>query len=192
MSDFDVGRLAYLVLLGLAVGGYFLAQGRENLGRTAQQAVVWGLIFVGMIAGFGLWGDIRNDVAPRQSIISDTMIEIPRSADGHYYAVLELNGQAVRFVIDTGATDVVLTKSDAARVGLELNALAYSGSATTANGVVRTAPARIAEFQFGAITDRDIRVFVNQGKMAESLLGMSYLQRFGKIEIARDRLLLTR
>lgn len=192
MSEYDIGRLAYLILLGTAVGGYFLAQNRENLGKSAQQAMVWGLIFVGVIAGFGLWSDIRDDVAPRQSVAGAGIIEVPRSFDGHYYLNLQLNGKTVNFVVDTGATSVVLTQSDAKRIGIDLNDLVYSGTANTANGVVRTARARVNQVQLGDISDRDVAVFVNEGEMDGSLLGMSYLQRFEKIEIAGDRLILTR
>lgn len=192
MSEIETGRLAYLVLLGLAVGGWFLAQNRENLGKTAQQAVVWGLIFVGIVAGYGLWSDIRNDVAPRQSRIGNGVVEVPRNFDGHYYLTLQVNGKSVEFIIDTGATEVVLTRSDAARVGIKLNDLVYSGSANTANGVVRTARVRVEEIRLGDIRDTNISIYVNEGEMDGSLLGMSYLQRFQHIEISGNKLILAR
>ncbi len=50
----------------------------------------------------------------------------------------------------------------------------------------------MAEVRLGDITDRNLRVFVNEGDMDQSLLGMAYLRRFSKIEIAGDMLLLTR
>lgn len=192
MSEFEVGRLAYLILLGIAVGGWFLAQNRDNLGKTAQQAVIWGLIFVGVIAGVGLWSDIRDDVAPRQSIAGTGVIEVPRNFDGHYYLVLEVNGKPIEFVVDTGATDIVMTRSDAARIGIDLNNLIFSGSANTANGVVRTARVRVDEIRLGDIRDKNLPVYVNQGEMDGSLLGMSYLQRFERIEISENKLILTR
>lgn len=192
MSGDDYGRLAYLVLLALAVGGYFLAQGRESLGKTAQQAAIWGVIFIGVIAGVGLWSDIRDDVAPRQSVIDAGTIEVPRGPDGHYHLVLDLNGTPVEFVVDTGASGIVLTQADARRVGVDPASLVYAGSATTANGVVRTARARINEMQLGEILDSDVTVYVNDGEMDRSLLGMEYLQRFRRIEIEDGQLILTR
>ncbi|MGB5560669.1 MAG: TIGR02281 family clan AA aspartic protease [Paracoccaceae bacterium] len=192
MTGDDFGRLAYLILLGLAVGGYFVAQGRASLGKTAQQAAIWGVIFVGVIAGVGLWSDIRDDVMPRQSVISAGTIEVPRGPDGHYHLVLGLNGTPVPFVVDTGASGIVLTQEDAARVGIDLSRLVYAGSANTANGVVLTARARVNQMQLGEIVDRDVTVYVNQGEMDGSLLGMDYLQRFRRIEIADGKLVLTR
>jgi len=192
MADIETGRLAYLILLGIAVVGWFLAQNRESLGKTAQQAVVWGLIFIGVIAGFGLWSDIRDDVTPRQSVTGSGIIEVPRSFDGHYYLVLQINGKSINFVVDTGATDVVLSRSDAVQVGINLGDLIYSGTASTANGVVKTARVRVDEFKLGSIIDKNIPVYVNQGEMDGSLLGMSYLQRFERIEISGNKLILTR
>ena len=117
---------------------------------------------------------------------------MPRGFDGHFYLVLKLNGKAVEFVVDTGASEVVLTKEDAARAGLDLDDLVYTGRAFTANGPVRTAPARIAKVDLSGITDTNLRVSVNEGEMDGSLLGMTYLRRFEKIEISGDTLTLTR
>lgn len=192
MEGFELGRLAYLVLLLLAIGSYYVAQGRSNLGRNAQYAVVWGLLFVGVVAVFGLWNDMQDDLAPRQRVIGEQVIEVPRSFDGHYYLRLHLNGKSVEFVVDTGASDVVLSRQDAERIGLDLNALEFSGVASTANGMVRTARANVAEFRIGKITDRDVDVSVNDGEMEGSLLGMTYLQRFEKIEISENKLRLSR
>lgn len=192
MDSYDIGRLAYLVLLLVAVGGYFVAHGRRNLNKMAQQAALWGLIFLGAVAGYGLWTDVSSDLAPRQAVLGTGQLEVPRMFDGHFYVTARLNGEPVDFVVDTGATDVVLTRADAARIGIDPGALAFSGIATTANGSVRTARARVAEITLGDFTDRDLAVLVNEGEMDQSLLGMTYLRRFEKIEIAGDRLRLTR
>ena len=180
------------MLLAVAVGGYFIAHNRGNWNRLAQQAMVWGLIFLGVVAGYGLWHDVSRDLVPQQAVLGSGQIEVPRRFDGHFYVTAQVNGKPVEFVVDTGATDVVLTRDDARRVGIDLAALAYTGTATTANGVVRTAPAKIDEIALGQLADRNLRVLVNEGQMDRSLLGMTYLRRFSKIEIAGDRLILTR
>lgn len=193
MAGDDFARLIYLVLLVAAIGGYFLMENRNRLGKVAQQAAVWGLIFVGVLAGVGLWSDIRQTVVPRQSVFAeDQRVEVPRAPDGHYYLTILVNGAPVRFVVDTGATDVVLTREDAARVGLAPDQLAYLGEARTANGIVRTAPVRLDEMRLGPIVDGRVRAFVNGGQMDDSLLGMAYLNRFGRIEFVGDRMILTR
>jgi aspartyl protease family protein len=193
MDSYDLGRLTYLVLLGVAIIGYFLAENRRSLGQNRRAAVVWILLFVGVIGAYGLWNDIRDDILPRQSVISETgQITVPRGPDGHFYLSLDLNGTKVRFVVDTGATDIVLTREDAARAGIDPASLVFSGRAFTANGEVRTASARIERMTLETVTDTDVRVRITAGEMDTSLLGMSYLDRFERIEIAEDRLLLTR
>lgn len=193
MDSYDTGRMIYLVLLGCVVGGYFFVANRDRLGQMARQATLWVLIFLGVIAGVGLWGDIRNDVMPRQTVFSEeNRIEVPRAQDGHYYLTLGVNGTKVPFVVDTGATDIVLTRSDAARVGIDLDALTYTGVAGTANGQVRTARTTVDRMDLGPIIDRDVAVWVNQGEMDRSLLGMAYLHRFRNIQISDSTLILER
>jgi len=131
-------------------------------------------------------------VAPRQSQIAAQSIQVPRRGDGHFYLTLKMNDVNVSFVVDTGASDVVLSRSDARRIGLNVNDLVFSGRATTANGTVTTAFARVGDVRLGDIRDKNLRVSVNGGKMNGSLLGMSYLRRFDSIEIKGDKLLLKR
>lgn len=193
MDSDQIARLAYLVLLTAAIAGYFLLQNRQRLGQLAQQAAIWGLIFLGVIAGLGLWSDIRSTVMPRQAVFADQgKIEVPRGPDGHFYMTVKVNGAPLRFVVDTGASEVVLTKQDAAQLGFDPASLSYIGSASTANGTVSTAPVRLDTVTLGPFTDRNVRAWVNGGPMDMSLLGNSYLRRFGKIEITGDKLVLIR
>ena len=192
MENVDLGRFIYLLILGVAVIGYVIADNRASLGRMARQALAWGLIFVGVMAGYGLWNDIIGDIVPRQSVVQNGAIEVPRSRDGHFYLTLRLNDVPVKFVVDTGATAVVLSEADARRVGLDPASLIYAGRADTANGEVATATARIKTVELENLTDLNMRVQVNGGEMNGSLLGMDYLRRFAKIEISDDRLRLIR
>ncbi len=193
MNSDDVARLAYLGILGAVLVGWFITQNRQSLGRLAQQAVAWGLIFLGVIAAIGLWGDIRQTIRPQQSTMrADNSVNLPRAPDGHFYLTLMINDVAVDFLVDTGASQMVLTQDDAEKVGLNPADLAFTGRATTANGEVRTAPVRLAQVSLGKITDHNVRAWVNAGEMEQSLLGMSYLQRWSKIEITSQGLRLTR
>lgn len=192
MSTDDYIHLAYLGLLGVAVVGWFISHNRASLGKTAQQAAVWGFIFLGVIAAIGLWEDIRQSVAPRQSIVNATTVEVPRARDGHYYLTLGINGTPVQFVVDTGASDVVLSPSDARRVGYDPNTLVFTGRANTANGVVRTASVTLETVRLENMLDRNLRASVNEAPMDGSLLGMAYLSRFSSIEIRQGKLILVR
>ena len=95
-------------------------------------------------------------------------------------------------MIDTGASDVVLTQSDASQIGLNPNSLNYFGRAMTANGEVRTAPVELETVALGDVVDKNVTAWVNQGDQDQSLLGMAYLQRWSHIEIGNNSLILTR
>jgi aspartyl protease family protein len=193
MTADDYANLIYLLLLGGVLVFWVFVKNRENLNKTLQHGALWGLIFLGVIAAVGLWEDIRQTVQPQQLVMSDTgRIEVPRGPDGHYYLTLELNSVPVRFVVDTGATSMVLTQEDARRVGLTEDEMIYFSEAMTANGTVRTAPVRLADVALGPFHDSNVRAFVNEGEMSNSLLGMDYLHRFSRLEIASGKLILER
>lgn len=192
MQSDDIASLLYLVLLGTAIVGWFIAENRKNLGQTARMALAWGLIFLGVAAGYGLWNDVRTEVLPRQSVESASgVISVPRGRDGHFHLRLQMNDTPVDFLVDTGATDIVLTQRDARRVGLNTEDLAFVGVARTANGTVRTAYATIDEVSLGGVSFQDVSVAVNEGEMEGSLLGLAYLDRFARLEISNDTLFLT-
>ena len=192
MDGDQIARLAYLGLIAAALGGWFFMQLRGNVGRSLQMLAVWALIFVGVIAAYGLWHDIRRDIAPVQSMLSENVVSVPRGRDGHFHLVLRVNDVAIQFVVDTGASDIVLSRRDADRVGRDPGTLLFSGVAQTANGSVRTAPVRLDRVELGEIVDTGLRGFVSEGDMDVSLLGMAYLDLFDRIEIAGDELVLTR
>ncbi|WP_439507122.1 retropepsin-like aspartic protease family protein [Yoonia sp.] len=192
MTTDQIMQLTYLVLLGAAIGGSAIVAGRNNLGRMAQQAAIWALIFVGVIGAYGLWGDISQTVNPRQTALSEGRIAMPRGAGGHYFVEIAVNNTPVRFIVDTGASHVVLSERDARRVGIDPATLTYSGMAITANGAVRTAPVLLDQMTLGGITDGPVQAVVNGGDMEESLLGMSYLGLYDRIEISDDTMVLTR
>ncbi len=192
MENLPFDRLIYLVVLGTAVVGWFVAENRQSLGKSARMALAWVLILFGFLAVYGLWEDISGEFGPQQAVLEDgRLIEIPRGRDGHFHLTLELDGTGVDFLVDTGASDVVLTKGDAERIGLDLDDLAFLGTARTANGEVRTAYTTIDDVSLGPVVFRNVGVSVNSGEMSGSLLGMSYLDRFSRIEIIGDQMRLT-
>ncbi len=125
MDGEDFGRLLYLGLLLAAVGGWLLVEYRGRLGVALRTAMAWGLIFVGVMAGYGLWNDLRRADAPRQMMTTGGEVVLPRAADGHYYLTLTIDGTDLPFMVDTGATSVVLSRDDARTLGIDPDTLAY-------------------------------------------------------------------
>jgi len=178
MSGDDTARLVYFAILLLAVSGAVVAGLRRNPSRTMQQGLIWGLIFLAAIAAYGLWPEIRRAVLPRSATEVAGGVQLSAAGDGHFYVDAEVNGRSVTFLIDTGASDIVLSADDARRAGLDPATLSFTGQASTANGMVATAPVRLDSLTIGPWTDQNVRASVNQGALDKSLLGMSYLGRY--------------
>ena len=149
------------------------------------------LIFVGVMAGYGLWNDLKTDIAPQQMISEAGIIDVPRAEDGHYYLTLQINGTPVQFLADTGATNMVLSQSDARRIGIDPDTLVYLGTAQTANGIVRTARVELPTVELGPYRDAEFSAWVNDGDMDKSLLGMDYLSLY-RVELAGNKMILRR
>ncbi|ARC38037.1 TIGR02281 family clan AA aspartic protease [Paracoccus yeei] len=191
MGD-ELGRMAYLVLLLVAVGGFLLFELRARPGKTLRLAAAWAMIFLGVIALAGLWGDIRQAVAPQARMLEGGRIEVPMGGDGHFHLTARVNGQPVRFVIDTGATTIALAEDDARRAGIDPDSLAFVGQARTANGMVQTATVMLDSLTIGEIAERDVPAVVLRSDLDLSLMGMSYLSRFARVSIEGNRLILER
>lgn len=191
MTGDDIASLAYLGLLGAVIAGLYFTAERRNLAKMTQQALIWVLIFVGAVAAVGLWMDVRPRIGATQTVSAEGALIATRQPDGHYHLRALVNGVPVDFVVDTGASDIVLSLRDARRIGIDPSDLRFIGQAQTANGTVRTAPVRLDSLAVGPFEDTGLRAVVNEGDLFGSLLGMSYLSRY-HIQISGDRMVLTR
>jgi aspartyl protease family protein len=189
MDGETLARVGYLAIILVALGGWVMVEFRQRMGQALRMALAWGLIFVGVVAGFGLWSDIRQDILPIQEIATDGAVEVPRAEDGHYYLTLMINGTAVPFMVDTGATGMVLAGTDAERLGIDPESLRFLGQANTANGVVRTARVTLPVVELGPFRNEGFQAFVTEGALDQSLLGMDYLGQF-RMEFAGGKLIL--
>ena len=192
MESFDTARILYLSLLLGVVGFYYIVSHRHEMGRMVRHAVLWALIFIGALAAVGLWQDIRPQLAPAQIVSGDGVLEVDRDRSGHFSVVADVNDAPIEFLVDTGASSIVLSRSDAQRISIDMDDLVFTGRADTANGTVRTAPVTLDTIELGGIQDRNVRAYVTDGELFGSLLGMDYLRRYDKIEIQRNKLVLTR
>ena len=113
---------------------------------------------------------------------SGTDAQVVKGADGHYWAEANIDGKAVRVLVDTGASVVALTRADALRLGVDPEPEAFTGKVQTASGVVRAAPVQLKSVSVaGARVDGVEALVVEQG-LEYSLLGMSYLGRLSAFE----------
>ena len=191
MDGDTTARLIYLALLLAAVAGPLILSLRKAPGKTLQQLLIWAFIFLGFIATYGLWPDLKTALLPSSASLRNGKLELQVADDGHFYAEMQVNGTPVTFLIDTGASDIVLSREDAALAGIDVAGLSFWDQAETANGTVASAPVTLDSLTLGPWRDQDIAASVNGGDMRDSLLGMAYLRRF-QLTTSDGRLTLSR
>lgn len=154
--------------------------------RFPQEAQVrWGrlMLLAGWIVGLGLLvaafgGWLERAAQPALSIregqgVSEVVLR--RNAAGHYVAPGRINGERVRFLIDTGATEIALSRALAERLGLRLGPGALT---RTANGTVGVWTTRLDRIELGVLHARDMpAVVLPQMPGEEVLLGMRFLRQ---------------
>jgi aspartyl protease family protein len=109
---------------------------------------------------------------------------LQRSGGGHFYADVEVNGELVRFLVDTGATGVALTERDAERVGLAFDRGEYEQVGTGASGPVRGKFVTLDKVSLDGKAVRKVEGAILEGSEV-SLLGQNYLGQFS-IEMRGD------
>lgn len=117
-------------------------------------------------------------------------IVLTAGTGGHFVTEGRINGQQVRFIVDTGATSIGIPEAEARRIGLKYKdgELAYSG---TANGVVTVWHVKLASVRIGDVEVRDVDASVLPADMPYILLGNSFLGRF-QMKRDNDQMVLER
>ena len=194
--DGQVNLTTSLLWLGLIGSSLFLHR-RMPVGHALRYGAIWVALGAGLVLVYSfrheaeaLWQRLSAELLPHQGRVSGGTLEITAGAHGHFVLEAEIDGTPVRFLVDTGASDVVLSPRDAERLGFKLESLSFSKSYRTANGTVRGAPVRLARVRVGPIVLEDVHASVNGAEMQRSLLGMSFLSRLGGYEVRGDRLIL--
>lgn len=185
---------AIMVLVASGV----LASRRLNLGKAVRYLAIWAAVVAGLVAVYGFRGELEllrgrmlGELEPSiGQEMAGGLMEFRRGGDGHFYVSADVNGRPVRFLVDTGASDIVLSPADARKLGFRLNALNFNQYYETANGTGRGATVRLNSIAVGQIRFRDVRATVNDAPMSESLLGLSFLDRLSGYEVRGDSLIL--
>jgi len=134
---------------------------------------------------------------PSQAVtIAPGTVALRSSSGGHFLALAEVavadKAARVRFLVDTGASDVALTRDDAKRLGLDLDRLRFDVPYSTANGTSMGARVRLNRIVIGDIAVDNVSGSVVSGQLEQSLLGMSFLRRLSGFEIRGEEMILRR
>jgi len=119
---------------------------------------------------------VGQNVMQRQQAEGRATAVITADSAGHFLATGSINGMAVRFIVDTGASLVSIGASEARRLGIDASS-GPSGVAQTANGLTQVSRVRLKSVKVGEIVLNDVEAVVHAQDMPVVLLGMSFLNR---------------
>ena len=108
--------------------------------------------------------------------------QVLKASDGHYWAEADIEGRAIRVLVDTGASVVALTREDALRLGLKLSPEDFKRTVQTASGPARAAAVTLKSIAVAGAEVEDVQALVVEDGLAQSLLGMSFLGRLSSFE----------
>ncbi|QJU57318.1 retroviral-like aspartic protease family protein [Sphingomonas sp. AP4-R1] len=172
------------VLIGIALGvaGLWMPRAIDHHAQHRARAAV--------VAPSDLSARPAVAMAPDPAApTSPAATSLPRASDGLFYATALIDGQPVRFLVDTGASVVTLTADDARRLDIMPDARA-AGRADTANGRAVFGWTRIDTVDVAGRRIEDVRAAVLEKDAGVSLLGQNLLSRLGTVRIEKDRLIL--
>ncbi len=185
-------------------------RGTGLLGQTARNMgilVVGCLLIAGALGHFGRTGDAGPEPAAQarrapepapeplgqqaaQSGTTGDELIVRAGPNGHFMVNAVVDGVEIRFLVDTGASSVVLTAEDAERLGYRLDGLEYSDRYQTANGEILGAPVVLPELRIGDLEIEDVRSSVIRAPLSTSLLGMTFLSRLESFEVRDEGLIM--
>jgi aspartyl protease family protein len=186
-----------IVLIALISSGLIFVR-RINVRETVRNIAIWVAIAAVLIVGLSFRDEIesvamrvRSELVPGYALeTGEHELVLTESNGGNFYIFGEANGVRVRFLIDTGASDTVLSPADAASLGIDVRSLDFSKVYGTANGMGRGASYTLDTLSVGPISISPMPVSINGAEMNSSLLGMTFLRRLRSFEIQGRRLIL--
>ena len=179
--------------------GSILVHFRGGFGNAIKYMALWIGVGCTLFIGYSLKDNLidlgaklKSELLPFSGRIIGSKIEFRARRDGHFIVKAAVDGSEIKFLIDTGASDVMLTSNDASRLGIDLKQLVFDKIYQTANGSIRVASIELGSIKIGPIEVFNVRASVNNVGMTISLLGMSFLSRIGGYEVVGDKLILKR
>jgi aspartyl protease family protein len=201
MANEDFGSLVYLIPIAALLSAGVLQGRRGNLGTVARQLAIWLVIIMALVAAYLYRNDFSSfgarmtaGLMPGTAVVTtasdgSSEVVIHKTLGNHFQANVGVDGKVLPMLVDTGASSIVLTYEDARRIGLDPSALSYSVTVMTANGRAQAAPVRLNEVSIGPIVRRDVRAMVaEEGRLDESLLGMTFLSTLSSMQMQSDEL----
>lgn len=191
--------VSFFIMSTIIISIIYNSISQRNLLAVSKQLLTWAGIFLLIIIGYAFRFELDyftqrvvSVLVPSHNWINKQgELVISRNSDGHFYIDAMVNDVKIKFMIDTGASDVALTTRDAEKLNIDLSKLKYTKTYSTANGLSNAASIRLDNVTVGDGVFRNIDAHVGTGGLDVSLMGMSVLERFKGFRIDRDMLILS-
>jgi len=198
LSDRDSQiNLTYSLMLLAVLGGSAVVGRRFKKTPFFRYASIWVVLGLGVFAAYSFRDEAREvynrllgELLPTTAREEGGNVIIRKASNGHFVVKADVDGTWITFLVDTGASDVVISPGDAKRLGFDPGTLKFTKTYQTANGTVFGAPVRLGRMSIGSLEVRDVRASVNSAEMNSSLLGMSFLERLSGYEVRGNSLVL--
>ncbi len=195
----DNDKLLYTIYTVLVLSALIIAifNSKTPFKQLIKAAGAWVIIIGVLLIGFSykselvrIYNRVYANLIPGNYVKDNKKTVIVYANQyGHYYVNSITQGANIKYLIDTGATTVSLTRADAEKIGIDINKLNYTQKVSTANGIVLSAPVKLDYIQINDIIVEDIRASVSQDNgLEKSLLGMSFLNKLNSFEVSEDSL----
>ncbi len=133
---------------------------------------------------------VASVAAPKPQASFANAAIIDREGDGHYWTRADVDGTAVKFMVDTGASTVAITFRDAQRIGLKPEDLDYKWEIRTAGGIVHGAAVTLEKISIGQVKVENVEAMVLREGLEQSLLGMTFLGELYSYEFRKSQLVI--
>ena len=191
MTGDQAANAAYLLLAVVFVGSALLGL-RLPVGLTVKMLVAWAAIFAVGTLLFGFRHDIGDALGSRvlgRAEVSGGTVRIPVAEDGHFWVDARINGQPIRLMVDSGASVTTLSRTTAAKAGVEAAGM-FPVMVGTANGMMEVQRARVRTITVGDIAMDDLAVHLAPNDDLD-VIGMNFLSKLSRWSVEGRTLILT-
>lgn len=181
LSPYFIYLIILIVLYTILIFNLPNAQRKKSLLMVSG----WISLIIIVVIGYSFKNDFLNArfmayVWPGYGYIKGShSVSFSKASDEHFYIIAEINNRYIKFLVDTGASDIILTPQDASKIGIDVKKLKFTKVYNTANGQILAAPVIIPQLKIKDFKAVNVKANVTSGDLLDkSLLGMSFLENY--------------
>ncbi len=204
VDETTFGYGVFLLALLIYLAGGLLGRYGGGAAAVARDAVTWLALGLGLVTLYAYKDELTpiatrvvGELLPGTAMTVETSsgglteVKLRKRLNGHFTANVEVNGEAVSMIVDTGASSIVLRPEDARAAGIDVEEMTFQVPVLTANGRTMAARVWLDDVSVGPLDRTRVEALIAQpGALSQSLLGMSFLSRLRSYEFSGDYLTL--